>query len=348
MGIARRNPLCMSINSADKVFGHAPRERGDSPHQHEEMDNYFPCTGETHRLMRRRTKGLLFAFWLCVNDGECFLSASFAACWATPGSFQGSVCLHMPWLELRTGHAAACGHPASSTGAALGAQAFPHGEKCAPTPIPQGSAGHIQAIAYSTPPYPVDSTSSQPKTSQQRSSSASITDNPAGIARNTGLAGIRPCSHTSQASDHSSSPLGCVGQSLWTEMLTSLAAYQPAYRLTKDIWGRTPSTTTNRPPALPRRLDACLEVSPATPAALRDAGRPPPRFTGALAPWLALHAAASGKFAAGRQSVPSALWKAGRTNCGKELHRLTMGCVRSMVSPGCFNVCQCQVMPKEV
>lgn len=222
------------------------------------------------------------------------------------------------------------------------------GRNVLPHPIPQGSAGHIQAIAYSTPPYPVDSTSSQPKTSQQRSSSASITDNPAGIARNTGLAGIRPCSHTSQASDHSSSPLGCVGQSLWTEMLTSLAAYQPAYRLTKDIWGRTPSTTTNRPPALPRRLDACLEVSPATPAALRDAGRPPPRFTGALAPWLALHAAASGKFAAGRQSVPSALWKAGRTNCGKELHRLTMGCVRSMVSPGCFNVCQCQVMPKEV
>lgn len=138
MGIARRNPLCMSINSADKVFGHAPRERGDSPHQHEEMDNYFPCTGETHRLMRRRTKGLLFAFWLCVNDGECFLSASFAACWATPGSFQGSVCLHVPWLELRTGHAAACGHPASSTGAALGAQAFPRGEKCAPTPHPPG------------------------------------------------------------------------------------------------------------------------------------------------------------------------------------------------------------------
>lgn len=56
----------------------------ETPHQPEVMDNYFPCTGETHRLMRRmrmrRRKDLLFAFWLCVNDDECFLHASFAAC----------------------------------------------------------------------------------------------------------------------------------------------------------------------------------------------------------------------------------------------------------------------------
>lgn len=99
------------------------------------------------------------------------------------------------------------------------------GSSVLPHPIPQHSAEHVQAMAYTIPPYPADSTTSQPKRSQQKSSSASITDYPAGIARNSSLAGINSCSHTSQASYHSSSPLGWMGQSLWAEMLTSLPTY---------------------------------------------------------------------------------------------------------------------------
>lgn len=56
------------------MFGHAPGSTKNTQ-QHEEMDNYFLCTGR-HRLMRRRTKGLLFTFWLCANSGERFPCAS--------------------------------------------------------------------------------------------------------------------------------------------------------------------------------------------------------------------------------------------------------------------------------
>lgn len=71
---ARRNPLCTPINSAGKVFGHSRRRRGDTTPGTKKWVITSPALG-MNTLMRKRTKGLLFAFWLCVKDGECFLRA---------------------------------------------------------------------------------------------------------------------------------------------------------------------------------------------------------------------------------------------------------------------------------
>lgn len=88
----------------------------------------------------------------------------------------------------------------------LGQEPSPVGSSVLPHPIPQGSAKHVPAMAYTTLPYSADSTSLQPKTSWQNHYSASSTDYTAIAARNSGLAGIKSFSHISQTSSHSSSP----------------------------------------------------------------------------------------------------------------------------------------------
>jgi len=84
---------------------------------------------------------------------------------------------------------------------------------CDPCPLGRSLLLSHPACPGSSSHHPtLPNISSQLKPRQRQSSSACTTD----------YAGVKSCSRTSQASYHSSSPPGWMGQSLWDEMLANL------------------------------------------------------------------------------------------------------------------------------
>lgn len=140
-------------------------QRGNvkSTQQHEGTDNYFPCTGRL-RLMRRRTKGLLFRFWLCAHTGERFPPASLLLL-----SHPGLLGQRLPPRDpggAGTHHGHRCLASGTEVIPAQGSAwdpSLPRGEQLLLHPHPQGSTHHAcPAKVCSSPPSSAEGSSLQP------------------------------------------------------------------------------------------------------------------------------------------------------------------------------------------